>query len=143
MFSADNAQHPQNNLMKMSHDQVLNHLFHSGYDAHEIKGKFGTPLRSIIIYQIDPKQAEELHKMAARLGQNHSIYSNGMANEMRFHHGSYAGRSHYGEDVSYHEVAPEDNYHTLPGGMNHFTHNFNYDSQHMAGQLDKWGKCGY
>jgi hypothetical protein len=140
IFSVDNALHPQNNEVKMNHDQILSHLFNAGYDAHEIKSHYGKPSKSIIIYQIDTKQAEELHKLASRLGQGHSIYSDGTASEMRFHHGAYANRAHYANDTDYWADAPQDGYHTLPGNACHFDHKFDYKSHHIAGQLDKWSK---
>lgn len=138
IFSADHALHPQNNEIKMGHDQIVNHLYHSGYDAHEIKSHYGNPSRSIIVYEVTPLQAEELHKLVSRLGQGHSIYSDGTASEMRFHHGAYANRAHYANDTDYYEDAPQDGYHSLPGGSYHFDHKFDYKSHHLAGQLDKW-----
>ena len=140
IFSAENPVHPNKNEMKLGHDQILNHLYNSGYDAHEIKSHYGKPSRSIIIYEVDPLQAEELHKLASRLGQGHSIYSDGMAAEMRFHHGSYANRAHYASDTDYYEECPKDSFHSLPGDAIHFDHKFDYKSAHLAGQLDKWSK---
>ena len=142
IFSADKPLHPQNDKVKLGHDQVLNHLFNAGYDAHEIKSNYGSIQKSIIIYQITPEVAEELHKLAAGLGQGHSIYSTGMAHEMRFHHGAYAGRSHYGDDTSYYEQPPFDGFHTLPGGASYFDHEFDYKSHHPAGQLHVRGGNG-
>lgn len=133
ILSAEKSEHA--NELEMGHDQVLNHLFHSGYDAHGAKSHYGSAQRSIIVYQVDDKQAEELHQLAKRLGQGHSIYSNGMAHEMRFHHGAYAGRSVYGNETSYSEEAPADSYTSLPGGMHHFDHKFDHSSHHMSGQL--------
>jgi hypothetical protein len=142
IFSCDNALHPQNNEVKMGHDQILNHLFHAGYDAHGIKSHFGNPSRSIIIYEVTPEVAEELHHLASKLGQSHSIYSEGDAQEMRFHHGSYAGRSHYGQGTVFFEIPPADGYHQLPGGSCNFSHNFDYQSHHLAGHLNTMRKHG-
>ncbi len=89
-----------------------------------------------------PEVAEDLHKRAASLGQGHSIYSTGQAHEMRFHHGAYAGRSHYGEGTSSYGQEPEDSYHSLPGGSTHFDHHFDYRSHHMSGQLNTRGGNG-
>ena len=141
IFSAEKTAHPQHNEIKMNHDQILDHLYRAGYDAHEIKSHFGEPTRSIIIYEITSPQAEELHKLASRIGQGHSIYSNGAASEMRFHHGPYANRSHYAKSTNCYEDAPKDGYHSLPGNACHFAHDFDYDSCFPSGQLDKWGKC--
>lgn len=142
IFSAERPLHPQNDKIKMGHDQILNHLFNADYDAHEIKSNYGKSQRSIIVYQITPEVAEELHQMVAQLGQGHSIYSNGMAHEMRFHHGAYAGRSHYGEGTSYYDSPQVDGYHSLPGGACHFDHNFDYKSHHLAGQIHVRGGNG-
>lgn len=142
ILSAENALHPQNNKLKLSHDQVLNHLFHASYDAHEVKSNFGKSSKSIIVYQVTPELAEELHKLASSLGQGHSIYSTGKASEMRFHHGAYANRSHYGEGTNFYDDTPEDGYHSLPGGAAHFNHRFDYKSHHPAGQLHVRGGNG-
>lgn len=142
IFSAEKALHPQNNEVKMSHDQILNNLFHAGYDAHSVKSKFGSPFKSIVIYQVTPEVAEELHRLASKLGQSHSIYSNGSAQEMRFHHGAYAQRAHYGEGIMFYETPPADDYHSLPGGSCHFQYNLDLKSHHLAGQLNKWGRHG-
>lgn len=142
IFSAESPLHLDKCDLRVNHDQVLNHLFNSGYDAHEIKSHYGKSSKSVIVYEVNPVQAEDLHKLVSRLGQGHSIYSDGTAAEMRFHHGAYAGRSHYGNEVSYSEEAPTDGFHTLPGGSLHFDHKFDYKSHHMAGQLDKWSKRG-
>lgn len=142
IFSVERPLHPQNNEIKMGHDQILNSLFNAGYDAHEIRTQYGNPQKSIIIYQITPEVAEELHQLVAKLGQGHSIYSDGLAHEMRFHHGAYAGRSHYGQGTSFWNAPPGDAYHTLPGAAAHFSHNFDYKSVHMAKQLGNRGASG-
>jgi hypothetical protein len=142
LLCAEKPLHPQNNELKLSHDQVLNHLCHAGFDAHGIKTSYGKPSRSIIIYQVTPETAEDLHALASKLGQGHSIYSTGDAHEMRFHHGAYAQRSHYGNNTVFHDIPPTDNFHSLPGGSCHFDHVFDFKSHHLAGQLDKWSNNG-
>lgn len=139
ILCAEKPLHPQNNQVQMGHDQVLNHLFHAGYDAHGIKSKFGNPSRSIIIYEVTPEMAEELHQLASKLGQGHSIYSTGKAQEMRFHHGAYDGRSHYGQGTVFFEIPPDNDFHSLPGGSCNFNHVFDYKSHHLAGQLNTRG----
>lgn len=142
IFSADRPVDPKHNDMKMSHDQILNHLYRAGYDAHEMKSHFGKPSRCIVIYQIGPEEAEELHKLASNLGQGNSIYSNGLASEMRFHHGAYANRAHYAEGTDYWDDAPRDGYYSLPGDAQHFSHKFNYKSIDLAGQLEQRANSG-
>lgn len=142
IFSAERPMHPQNNKVAMNHDQVLNHLFNAGYDAHEVKSQYGNPQRSIVIYEITPEAAEELHRLAAGLGQGHSIYSTGQAAEMRFHHGSQSGRSYYGDEIELFDVPPADGFHTLPGGGTNFNHKFDYKSLHPANQLHVRGGNG-
>jgi hypothetical protein len=142
IFSADRPVHPQHKEIDMNHDQILNHLFRSGYDAHEIKGHFGQPSRCIIIYRVSPEVAEELHQLAAKIGQGNSIYSNGLASEMRFHHGAYANRAHYANDTDYYDDAPQDGYYSLPGDSHHFSHRFNYKSIDLAGQLAQRSESG-
>jgi hypothetical protein len=140
IFSADFPLHSPNNRIEMNHEQILEHLYHSGYDAHEIESHYGKTGRGIIVYQVDDVLAEQLHKLVAGMGQSHSIYNNGQASEMRFHHGAYANRAHYANDTDYWDEAPRDGYHSLPGNAYHFDHKFDYKNVQIAGQLDKWGK---
>lgn len=140
IFSAEKPLHQQNNEMKMNHDQIVNHLFNAGYDAHSIQTHYGNPSKSIIVYDVTPELAEDLHKLASKLGQGHSIYSTGSANEMRFHHGAFDKRSHYGKGTQYFKNPPANGYHSLPGNYTHFNHNFDYRSHHIAGQIDKWSE---
>lgn len=133
LFSAENPRFPQKTAL--SHEDVVKHLKGAGYDAHEVHGHYGSPERSIAVYGVSKMQAEELHDMAARLGQDSSIYSNGKQHEMRFHHGENAGKAHYGEGTKWHLQKPGDFFTTLPGGQHHFTHSFNFEQLHPAGQL--------
>jgi len=135
LFSAENPR--AESKLGLNHEQVLHHLKGAGFDAHEVQGHYGAPERSIAVYGVSPVQAEELHDMAHRLGQESSIYSNGKQHEMRFHHGDNAGKAHYGEGTKWHLQKPGDYFTTLPGGQHHFTHNFAFEQLHPAGQLGK------
>ena len=129
LFSAENPMHPHKNEMKMDHKQTLAHLKSKGFNANEVKGHYGAPETSIMVHDVNPKQAEHLHGIASKLGQDSSIYSNGGKHEMRYHHGEKAGKSHLGSGTEYHKEKPKDFYTTLPNGK-HFTHNFDFDKLH-------------
>ncbi|MFI4963684.1 MAG: hypothetical protein ACHP6H_07515, partial [Legionellales bacterium] len=125
LFSAENPMHPHKNELKMDHKQTLEHLKSKGYKAHEVKGHYGSPETSIMVHNVHPKQAEELHGIASKLGQDSSIYSHNGKHEMRFHHGKDAGKKVHGEGTQFHNEKPKDMYTTLPSGK-HFTHNFKF-----------------
>jgi hypothetical protein len=126
LMSAENPKHPEKNELKMDHPTVLAHLKGAGYDAHETQGSYdGKKEKSIAVYGVKPEHAEHLHGLAARLGQDSSIFSTGKKHEMRIHHGPEAGKKILGEGTTWHNQAPKDNFTTLPGGSHHFTHNFN------------------
>lgn len=134
LFSAENPKHPHKNELNLTHEQILHHLKGAGYDAHEVHGHYGAPERSIAIYGVDPNHAEHLHNLAAKLGQDSSIYSTGQKHEMRFHHGEDAGKKIHGVGTNWHAKKPGDLYTTLPGGQHHFTHNFDFDNPDLSGQ---------
>jgi hypothetical protein len=125
LFSAENPMHPGKNELKMNHEQTLAHLKNKGFNAHEVKGHYGAPETSIMVNNVNPKQAEHLHGIASKLGQDSSIYSKGSKHEMRFHHGENAGKKVHGEGTVWHKEKPADFYTTLPNGK-HFTHNFDF-----------------
>jgi predicted RNA binding protein YcfA (HicA-like mRNA interferase family) len=126
LFSAENPMHPHKNEMKMDHKQALKHLKEKGFNAHEVKGHYGSPETSIMVHNVSPKQSEHLHELASKLGQDSSIYSNNGKHEMRFHHGENKDKKVHGEGTVWHKEKPKDFYTTLPNGE-HFTHNFNFD----------------
>lgn len=136
IFSAENALYPAKNELGMPHYKTLHHLKHSGYDAHSVTGQYGKPERSIVVYGVSPTQADDLHNLASRLGQESSIYSTGKRHEMRFHHGENAGKKVFGEGTTWHEKRPGDYYTTLPGGQHHFTHNFDFSGNDGEQAID-------
>lgn len=127
IFSAENPKYPKKNEVKLSHKEVLGHLQGAGYDAHEVDGHYGAPEKSIIVYGVNKEHQEKLHGLAAKLGQDSSIHSDGTNHEMRFHHGDDAGKKITGSGTQFHKEKPADFYTTLPGGVHHFTHNFDFD----------------
>lgn len=127
LMSAENPKFPEKNQLKLDHAATLKHLQGAGYDAHEVNGHYGAPEKSIIIYGVTPEHAEKLHGLAARLGQDSSIYSDGKNHTMQFHHGDMAGKKILGQGTQHHAQKPADFFTTLPGGAHHFTHNFDFD----------------
>ncbi len=131
-MSAENAKFPEKNQIGFDHDKVLAHLKGAGYDASSVNGHYGSPERSIIVYSVNPQQAEHLHGLASRLGQDSSIFSDGTNHEMRFHHGEMAGKKITGSGTTWHSSKPQDFYTTLPGDVHHFTHAFNFPKEEAA-----------
>lgn len=125
LFSAENPMHPHKNDLKMDHKQTLEHLKGKGFNAHEVKGHYGSPETSIMVHGVNPNQANDLHGLASQLGQDSSIYSQGGKHEMKFHHGENAGKTVSGEGTTWHNEKPKDMYTTMPNGK-HFTHKFNF-----------------
>lgn len=132
IFSAQNPKFPEKNELNLDHDSVLKHLKGAGYDAHGVQGHYGSPEQSIIIYGVSPDHAKQLHGLAAKLGQDSSIYSTGKDHEMVFHHGDMAGQVVTGSGTVHHDKKPDDSFTTLPGGAHHFTHNFNFNKGEFA-----------
>lgn len=127
LMSAENPKFPEKNELGLDHQAVLSHLQGAGYDAHEVKVQSGDADRSIVVYGTTPDHAEKLHGLASKLGQDSSISSDGQNHEMRFHHGERSGSSIHGAGTTHHKTKPTDFFITLPGGANHFTHNFDFD----------------
>lgn len=137
LFSAENPKFPENNALKLDHPTVLAHLKGAGYDAHEVNGHYGAPEKSIVVYGVHPQHAEQLHGLAAKLGQDSSIYSTGQKHEMRYHHGVDAGKKILGQGTVWHKQKPADFFTSLPGGSHHFTHNFDFSKPVLPNQIAK------
>jgi hypothetical protein len=125
LFSAEKPMHPKENKLKMNHEQTLAHLKQKGFNANAVQGHYGSPETSIMVHDVNPKQAEELHGIASNLGQDSSIYSHAGKHEMRFHHGENKGKKVRGEGTVWHKDKPKDMYTTMSNGK-HFTHNFDF-----------------
>lgn len=127
IFSAENPYHEM--TLDMGHDDVMSLLKRKGYDAQEMKGKYGNEERSIIVHNPPKYSIRHLQKLATALGQDSSIVSDGTNHEMHYHHGDKKGKYNKGTGTLIHNTAPEDFYSTLSDGT-HFTHNFNFDELH-------------
>jgi hypothetical protein len=136
IFTAENPKHKDKKTLDLNNDQLIQHLGGLGLEAHHVHDKYGEPEKSVIVYGVSPKQAEGLHNIAAKLGQDSSLYSTGKNHELRYHHGENAGQSHYGSGTIFHEKEPQDNFTKLPNGQ-HFTHNFYFSTLRPSGQLGK------
>jgi len=150
LFSAEAPKFPEKNTVGLNHDDIVNHLKGAGYDAVGVEGHYGAPEKSILVYGVNKDQAHQLHGLAARLGQDSSIYSDGKNHEMKFHHGEHAGKTIKGYGTTFHPEKPVDYFTTLPGGTHHFTHHFNFENSHLGksedlqkGQSGDWHSEGY
>ena len=127
IFSAEQPYHPAK--YSMTHEEAMDFLDVRGYNIEEMKGKYGGHEKSILVHN-PPKHAfKHLKKLAADLGQDSSIVSDGYNHEMHFHHGDSAGKHIKGQGSTFHKFEPEDNYSTLDDGT-HFSHNFKFDEMH-------------
>jgi hypothetical protein len=122
VFSCDNPKFPDNNELQLSHDQVLAGLQFAGYDAYSVNSHFGTPEKAIIIFDIGDEHINQLHNLASRLGQESSIYSDGNNHELTIHHGPDKGRLIRGQGITWYREKPQDQYVSLPGGLDHFSY---------------------
>lgn len=134
MFSAENPLHPTQS--SMTHEEVLGLLKDKGYKAEEMKGKYGDEERSIIVHNPPQNSFRHLNNLAASLGQDSSIISDGHKHEMHYLNGPKAGRHHKGEGTVFHKDQPEDYYSTLSDGS-HFTHNFDFENTHQDSEFLK------
>lgn len=128
IFSAENPVFKDKVKLNMSHEDVVNMLLGKGYDVSEIQGFYGKPEKSIVIHNPHHESVDSLHRLAHKLGQDSSIYSDGYNHEMHFHHGENAGKHYKGQGTNFHKKPPEDFFSTI--GDTHFTHNFNMDDLH-------------
>jgi len=129
IFSVEHPQYPQENKLKMTHDQMLQFLSDRGYHAEPLHSKYGDEEQSIIIHNPPKHAINHLFKLAHRSGQESSIYSDGYNHEMHYHHGDNAGRHLKGQGTHHHKKEPEDFYSKTKDGT-FFTHSFNWDEQH-------------
>lgn len=133
IFSAENPYHEAS--LDMDHDKVMDYLKRRGYEAEEMKGKYANEERSIIIHNPPKYSIRHLQNLAAALGQDSSIVSDGINHEMHYHHGKNKGKHHKGSGTLLHDRVPEDFYSTLSDGT-HFTHNFDFDTFHESDKSD-------
>lgn len=127
IFSAENPAHPTK--FSMSHDEVMDFLNVRGYDAEEMKGKYGDEEKSILVHTPKPHHIKHLKKLSSDLGQDSSIVSDGYNHELHFHQGDKAGQHVKGQGTNFHKLEPSDNYSSLKDGT-HFTHNFDFRQYH-------------
>ena len=127
IFSAEQPYHEVS--VDMDHEGTLEYLKRKGYDAEEMKGKYGGEERSIIVHNPPKYSIRSLQKLAQALGQDSSIVSDGTNHEMHYHHGEKKGKYNKGSGTIFHDKTPEDFYSTLSDGT-HFTHNFDFDELH-------------
>lgn len=142
IFSAENPYHPAK--LRMSHQETIDFLKNKGYNAESMDGKYGSEEKSIIIHNPPKNSFKHLNRLAAAMGQDSAIISDGCNHEMHYVNGPKAGKHHKGQGTVFHEKPPEDFYSTLEDGT-HFTHGFDTDTLHsksdfikeVAGKLKK------
>lgn len=125
IFSAENPLYPSK--LNMTHEQVVDHLNKKGYKTEEVDGKYGDEERSILVHNPPKHAIKNLKKLASKLGQESSIYSDGQKHEMHYHHGENAGKYNKGYGTNFYSEKPDDFYTTLSDGT-HFAHNLDLDN---------------
>lgn len=134
LMSAENPHHHQE--LKMSHEDTLKMLQNKGYDASEVKGKYGSPETSIMVKNPPKHSNKHFHELARKLGQESLIFSDGYNHEMHYVNGENAGKHIKGQGTEIHHKEPEDFYTTDENGT-HFSHNFNFNELHNKSNMVK------
>lgn len=129
IFSVEHPRYPEQNRLKMNHDQMLQFLQDRGYHAESLQGKYGDEEKSIIVHNPPKHAVNHLFNLAHKSGQESSIYSDGYNHEMHYHHGENAGKHLKGQGTHHHKKEPDDFYSKTQDGTI-FTHSFNWDEQH-------------
>jgi hypothetical protein len=137
LFSAENPRYTDKVSVKGGHDTTLAGLKAMGMDAHGTEGKYGKPERSIMVMNPSPSHIKSLHQIAAGLGQESGIESDGTNHKMVYYHGPNAGKYHKGSGTEHFKAGENDDFYTKdPTGDGHFRHSFDFDTLHD----DKLGK---
>lgn len=128
IFSVENSPYPDKVKIpqaegKDRHEETVDFLRSKGEDAHSSQGHYGSPERSIIVF--NPKNANAIKNIAHSFGQESWIHSNGKQHRLEMLHGPAAGHVFTGEGTELHQNKPQDYYSTLPDGT-HFTHKINF-----------------
>lgn len=131
ILSAENPYYPEQNKLKMNHEQVLEFLKNKGYKAESIKDKYGQEEKSIIVHNPPKKSLKHLFSLSSGLGQDSSVYSDGYNHEMHYHHGDKAGKYIKGQGTDIHKEAPKDFYSQMDDGTI-FTHQFDFSNEHPS-----------
>jgi|GEM_PF-5243025 len=131
IFSVENPMH-QGIKPPPTHENTLNWLKTQGETAINSKGHYGSPESSIIVS--NPKNVNDIIKLARDTGQESVIYSNGKNHKMLYLNGPKAGTSVSGEGTVFHEAKPQDFYTHLKdqtGKDFYFTHNFDFGKSEL------------
>jgi len=124
--------------IQMTPESVISKLRASGEKVEETHGRYGSPEKSIIVH--DPKNIDQLHNLAANLGQESAIVSNGGAHEMHYYAGMHAGKVRHGQGTQTFDQKPDDLYTKVSHPDNthsYFQHNFDWDDKNLKSKLEK------
>jgi len=135
IFSAENPAHPDKVTIKAGHDQVLHGLRRMGMSAREVKGKYGGQVeRSIMVCEPKEHDIHTLHQLAAGLGQESALHSDGNTHRLYYYHGPNAGKYHEGRGTEWMSQEPEDAYTEMAdpdtGARSYFRHNLDFSQLH-------------
>lgn len=117
MMTAENPLHPAK--MKMTNEELHNHLTQLGENPMHVQGHYGQPENSIFIPR--PKNPDKIRQLAADLGQESVLESDGQNHLLNYVNGPRKGDADSGSGTQFHDQEPEDFYTKLPGGTI-FTH---------------------
>lgn len=132
IFSAENALHPDKRTVKGDHDSVLSGIKAMGMDAHATQGKYGSEEKSIMVMNPSKSHVRTLHSLAAGLGQESGIESDGENHKLVYYHGENAGKHHQGKGTEHFDASnkPDDFYTKHPTSDSHFRHNIDFNTLH-------------
>lgn len=127
ILTSENAPYKKTTQSKSAHE-LHEDLLKQGENAHLIDDMYGSPEKSVIVF--NPKNINNLHKIALAHGQESAINSNGTNHEMFFYHGPHAGYKIQGSGTEIFQNPPKDYYSTLQtaNGPLHFSHNFDFNN---------------
>ena len=119
----------------MSHAQVLDALHKMGEWVDSTHGTHESGGVEPTIIVKNPKNIDALHTLAANLGQESAVLSDGGMHEMHYYAGPNAGKIRLGQGTEVRTTRPKSNYTTLmdKSGQNRFfSHNFDWDDQNLV-----------
>ena len=124
--------------IKRTPEDILSLVRSWGEKVEDVQGHYGSPERSFIVH--DPKNVDKLHNLAATLGQESAIHSNGNSHEMHYYHGPNANKVRVGKGTQVFENKPEDFYTKITnhnGEHSFFSHNFDWSPRGLKDKINK------
>lgn len=136
IFSVESPMYPPK-IKPPTHQQAIDWLKAQGEDVISAAGHYGNPEPSIIVR--NPKNVEGLKQLAADIGQESVIHSDGKKHQFIYLNGPKKGTTVYGEGTEIHATPPLDNYTSFKdqtGDQVHFSHMFDFPQESLGKSED-------